>query len=161
LLQPLNPDIDHDGWFRTGDMGFFDIFGNIYILERLTFMFKYVEINTKLMLPTVTWVSVCEIELVLQEHPAVLEAGVVGVAHPETSSAARAYIVLRPGRHMFSWEMQRYVAKILPSCKQLHGGVRFVKMLPVTRKGHLDREALQKMAISDSKHKKNLVISDE
>jgi len=38
-----------------------------------------------------------EVEEVLMRHPAVLEAGVVGVPHPHTGEAVRAFVVLHPG----------------------------------------------------------------
>jgi long-subunit acyl-CoA synthetase (AMP-forming) len=33
--------LDKDGWYVTGDIGFFDDDGNIYIKERTSFLFKY------------------------------------------------------------------------------------------------------------------------
>jgi acyl-coenzyme A synthetase/AMP-(fatty) acid ligase len=61
---------------------------------------------------------------VLQEHPAVLGAGAVGIPEPELTHKSRAYIVVRPGYHVTADELIQYVAARLPHHMQIHGGVR-------------------------------------
>ncbi|KAF4519272.1 hypothetical protein B566_EDAN002161 [Ephemera danica] len=88
--------IDEEGWFQTGDIGFFDSDGNLYVIERISFLFKYY----------MSFVSPVELESVLQEHEAVEAAGVVGVPNPETTNLARAFVVLRPGYHVSADELK-------------------------------------------------------
>ncbi|XP_059483505.1 uncharacterized protein LOC132201383 [Neocloeon triangulifer] len=135
--EPVRKDIDSEGWLKTGDVGFFDERGNIYIVERVSFMFKYFMFI----------VSPTEIEAVLQEHPDVHEVGVVGVPHPESTSVARAFVVLKQGRMCSKEELRNFVAERLPTYKHLHGGVVFVDSLPESRGNKLDRPALKKLAI--------------
>ncbi|XP_059473255.1 luciferin 4-monooxygenase-like isoform X2 [Neocloeon triangulifer] len=131
--------IDKDGWLPTGDLGFMDLKGNVYIKDRAIFTYKYMAV---FVLPT-------EIEAALQEHPDVQEAGVVGMPDPATNSASRALVVLKPGRKCSAKELCKFVADRLPPHKQLHGGVQFVKRLPVNKGGKLDRKALKDLAISE------------
>ncbi|XP_059483492.1 uncharacterized protein LOC132201376 [Neocloeon triangulifer] len=135
--QPNRADIDKHGWLKTGDIGYFDKDGNIYIQERIKFIFKYF----------MRMVSPSEIESVLQEHPDVVSAGVVGVPDPESTCLARALVVLRPGKERNAKELYNFVADRLPNYKHLHGGVHFVEKLPVNAAGKMDRKTLMAMAI--------------
>ncbi|XP_059473279.1 uncharacterized protein LOC132195350 [Neocloeon triangulifer] len=130
--------IDKDGWLQTGDLCFIDEKGNFYIKDRVKFTYKYMAI----------FVMPIEIENVLQEHPDVQEAGVVGMPNPATNNDSRALVVLKPGRKCSAKELCKFVADRLPTHKQLHGGVQFVKRLPVNKGGKLDRKALKDLAIS-------------
>ncbi|XP_071453506.1 uncharacterized protein [Hetaerina americana] len=94
------PVVDLDGWFDTGDNGFFDESGNLYIVDRSNLIFKYY----------MHQVSPIEIEAVITEHPAVLAAAVVALPNPETTSLARAYIVLKPGKIVTEDEILQFVA---------------------------------------------------
>ncbi|KAF4519271.1 hypothetical protein B566_EDAN002160 [Ephemera danica] len=135
---PFCSEIDEEGWFQTGDIGFFDTDGNLYVIERISFLFKYY----------MSFVSPVELESVLQEHEAVEAAGVVGVPNPETTNLARAFVVLRPGYHVSAAELKSYVASRLPPAKHLHGGIRFVTDLPQNRGGKLDRVKLRDSALA-------------
>ncbi|XP_059469428.1 uncharacterized protein LOC132193072 isoform X1 [Neocloeon triangulifer] len=130
--------IDKDGWFQTGDLGFMDAKGNIYIKDRVKFSYKYF---SAFILPT-------EIEAALQEHPDVQEAGVVGIPNLDTINISRALVVLKPGRKCSAKELCKFVADRLPTHKHLHGGVHFVEKLPMNRGGKLDRKTLKDLALS-------------
>ena len=79
--------IDADGWLHTGDVGSLDAGGNIMFHGRLKDMLKVGGEN----------VAAAEIEAVLQSHPAVKLAQVVGVPHPRYVEVAAAFIELAPG----------------------------------------------------------------
>jgi acyl-coenzyme A synthetase/AMP-(fatty) acid ligase len=95
-------------------------------------------------------VAPSEIESVLQEHPAVLAAGVVGMPNPETNNLARAFVVLKPGSTCTQEELCHLAKKKLPYYKHLHGGVRFVDNLPSIKGVKLDRKGLMEMALKDN-----------
>lgn len=94
-------------------------------------------------------VSPSEIEAVLQTHPDVLEVGVVGVPHAESTSVARAFVVLKPDKRGRTTGQQlcEFVAERLPTYKHLHGGVHFLDKLPESRGNKLDRPALKRLAL--------------
>ena len=77
-----------DGWFRTGDIGHLDKDGYLYIDDRKKDMIVSGGEN----------VATSEVERVLYEHEAVLEAAVVGMPDARWGEVPRAFIVLRPGR---------------------------------------------------------------
>ena len=79
--------IDADGWLHTGDIATVDAQGYLYLVDR----------SKDLIIVSGFNVYPAEVEDVLMEHPAVAEAGVIGVPHPHTGEAVRAYVVLRPG----------------------------------------------------------------
>ena len=79
--------LDKDGWLHTGDIGMVDGDGYLYLLDRAKDLIIVSGFN----------VFPAEVEEVLMRHPAVLEAGVVGVPHPHTGEAVRAFVVLHPG----------------------------------------------------------------
>jgi acyl-CoA synthetase (AMP-forming)/AMP-acid ligase II len=76
-----------DGWFRTGDLARANAEGFIFIVDRLKDMIITGGLN----------VYSREVEEALYQHPAVLEAAVVGVPDPVWGENVTAVLVLRPG----------------------------------------------------------------
>ena len=76
-----------DGWFRTGDLARADAEGHIFIVDRLKDMIITGGLN----------VYSREVEEALYQHPAVLEAAVVGLPDPVWGENVTAAVVLRPG----------------------------------------------------------------
>jgi len=76
-----------DGWFRTGDLGYRDADGYLFIVDRLKDMVIRGGYN----------VYPREVEEVLYEHPDVVEAAVVGRADERLGEEVVAYVVLRDG----------------------------------------------------------------
>jgi long-chain acyl-CoA synthetase len=120
-----------DGWLRTGDIATADSDGYLYLVDRAKDLIIVSGFN----------VYPAEVEDVLLQHPAVAEAGVVGVPHPHHGEAVKAFVVLREGMYvdedsLIAWcgdELARYKcpAKIL-----------FVDALPRNLSGKLLRRSL-------------------
>ncbi len=75
-----------DGWLRTGDMATTDDDGYLYLVDR----------SKDLIIVSGFNVYPAEVEEMLLLHPLVLEAAVVGVPHPHTGEAVKAYVVTPP-----------------------------------------------------------------
>ncbi|ASV66273.1 long-chain-fatty-acid--CoA ligase [Cytobacillus sp. FSL W7-1323] len=76
-----------DGWLHTGDMGTVDQYGNIDIVDR----------KKDIIISGGENISSIEIEGVLYEHPAILEAAVIAVPHEKWGETPHAFIVLKEG----------------------------------------------------------------
>ncbi|CAB3378517.1 Hypothetical predicted protein [Cloeon dipterum] len=133
--EPNRSCFDEEGWFDTGDVAFFDSTGQLFVRERVSFMFKYY----------MHFVNPTEIEAILQEHPAVQMACVIGVPNKETTNLAKAIVVLKEGNTVSEEELLKLVADKLPFYKHLYGGLQFADSLPESKGRKLDRVAILKM----------------
>ncbi len=80
--------LDEGGWFRTGDMVYFDDEGFYYVVDRVKDMFISGGEN----------VYPREIEKLLEEHPKIAEVQVIGVPHAKWGEVGRALVVLESGQ---------------------------------------------------------------
>ena len=76
-----------DGWFHTGDVGYLDADGFLYLVDRAKDMIIRAGEN----------VYCVEIENVLFDHPDVIDAAVVGVPHQTLGEEVKAVVQLKPG----------------------------------------------------------------
>jgi long-chain acyl-CoA synthetase len=95
------------GWFRTGDLARVDEDGFYYIVDRKKDMVIRGGYN----------VYPREIEEVLYEHPAVLEAAVIGIPHPSLGEEVGAAVTLRPGAVCTPRELRDYVKERVAAYK--------------------------------------------
>jgi long-chain acyl-CoA synthetase len=79
--------IDAEGWLRTGDAGYFDADGYLYLHDRIKDMVVSGGEN----------VYPAEVENVLLAHPAIIDAAVIGVPDPKWGETVKAIVVLAPG----------------------------------------------------------------
>ena len=120
-----------DGWLRTGDIAVTDDDGYLYLVDRAKDLIIVSGFN----------VFPAEVEEVLLEHPAVHEVGVVGVPHPHTGEAVKAFVVLEPGATahedtLVSWCLDHLARYKCPS------KILFVDELPRNVSGKLLRRSL-------------------
>lgn len=126
---------DEEGFFRTGDCGYYDDEGRVYIVDR----FKEIIKCDGVVVPPV------ELEFIIRTHPAVSDVAVVGVPHPVHSEVPRAFVVLHEGKTATEDELKEFVKGQVAYWKELRGGVRFLKALPLLPLGKVDRKALKQM----------------
>ncbi len=121
-----------DGWLRTGDIGVADEDGYLYLVDRAKDLIIVSGFN----------VFPAEVEDVLRSHPAVAEAGVVGVPHPHHGEAVRAFVVLHVGADADEEGLIEFAAESLARYK-CPSKILFVDELPRNAAGKLIRRELQ------------------
>lgn len=121
------------GWFHSGDVGYFDEEGYLYIVDRIRDV-----INTGGVL-----VASREVEEVLFTHPAVSEVAVVGLPDDKWIEAVTAFVVLRPDQSADEGALQAFAREHLAAYK-LPKKVVFVDNLPRNTAGKLLKRELRK-----------------
>jgi long-chain acyl-CoA synthetase len=120
-----------DGALRTGDIGYLDADGYLFLVDRIKDVILCGGYNVY---PRV-------LEDALYQHPAVLEATVIGVADAYRGQAPKAFVVLRPGHTVTGEELRQfltgYVSKI-----ELPKSVEVRESLPKTMIGKLSKKEL-------------------
>jgi long-chain acyl-CoA synthetase len=120
-----------DGWLRTGDVAVVDDDGQLFLVDRVKDLIIVSGFN----------VYPVEVEAVLLDHPAVESCGVVGVSHPYSGEAVKAYIVVSPGRSVEEDELIEYCAERLARYK-CPEKVMFVDEIPLGTTGKVLRRSL-------------------
>jgi acyl-CoA synthetase (AMP-forming)/AMP-acid ligase II len=101
-----------NGWHHTGDIGYRDDDGYIYVVDRKRDMIVSGGFN----------IFPSEIEQVLFGHPAVQDCAVIGVPHDKWGEAVKAVVVLSPG-------VSATEEELLAHCRQELGGMKTPKSI--------------------------------
>lgn len=126
--------VDEQGFYPTGDLGYYDIKKRFYLVDRLTDVICYIGYM----------VSPGDIESVLLQHPAVSEAAVVGKpVGGEVVELPVGFVVLKPGAVATVDELQEYVDQRVSRYMQLRGGVRILHELPRNPRRKILRKRLR------------------
>ncbi|KAJ8707089.1 hypothetical protein PYW08_011223 [Mythimna loreyi] len=128
-------DFDDEGFYRTGDVGYYDEDRYFFIVDRVKELIKYNGYQ----------VPPAELEAVLLQHEGIRDAAVIGVEHRTAGEVPLAFVVAQPGRTLTEAEVKEFVAERLSNPKHLRGGVRFVQQIPKSVSGKLLRKELRKM----------------
>lgn len=121
-----------DGWLRTGDIGMVDTDGYLYLVDRAKDLVIVSGFN----------VFPAEVEEILQRHPAVAEVGVLGVPHPHSGEAVKAFVVLVDGHDVDEDSLIDYARDFLARYK-CPTKIVFVDELPRNAAGKLIRRELE------------------
>jgi acyl-CoA synthetase (AMP-forming)/AMP-acid ligase II len=127
-----NAEALRDGWVHTGDIGYLDPDGFLYLVDRKKDMVVSGGFN----------VFPRQVEDALQTHPAVAQSAVVGVPHEKWGEAVHAFVVRRPGAAVTDSELMAHVKGAL-------GGVaapktvEFRTELPLNPAGKVDKKSLR------------------
>nr|XP_039270367.1 4-coumarate--CoA ligase 1-like [Styela clava]XP_039270374.1 4-coumarate--CoA ligase 1-like [Styela clava]XP_039270382.1 4-coumarate--CoA ligase 1-like [Styela clava] len=126
--------IDKDGWIHTGDIGYYDKNGMLYVIDRLKEVIKY---KTHQVPPA-------ELESLILKHPKVADVGVIGIPDDFAGEVPKAYVV-RKDETLSKDEIIEFVKNELVEYKHLRGGVDFIEAIPKSA-GKIRRRELKKLA---------------
>lgn len=121
-----------DGWLHTGDVGYVDDEGYLFVKDRLKDMIVSGGEN----------IFSGEVELALMAHPDVDEAVVIGVPHEKWVETPKAFVKLKPGRDLTVEELVATAREHLAGYK-LPSSIEFVDDLPRNQTGKVLKHVLR------------------
>jgi long-chain acyl-CoA synthetase len=124
-------EVIREGWLYTGDLGYLDEDGYLFIEDRKKDVIK----------PSGFQVWPREVEEVIASHPAVNEVGVGGIPDDYQGEAVKAWVVLQPGQEATAKEIQAFCRKRLAGYK-VPKQIELVDSLPKSMVGKVLRRAL-------------------
>jgi long-chain acyl-CoA synthetase len=124
-----------DGWVRTGDLAKLDEEGFCYIIDRAKDMLIRGGEN----------IYCIEVENVLYDHPAVMDAALVGIPHRTLGEVPGAVVTLKPGAHATEDELRAHVAERLAAFKVPVAVKFWHEVLPRNPNGKILKSELKKL----------------
>jgi len=121
-----------DGWMHTGDGGYLDGAGYLFIVDRIKDMIVSGGEN----------VYSAEVENAIANHPAVAACAVIGVPDPDWGERVHAVIVLTPGSRLSTAELRKHTKTLIAAYKAPRTA-EFVDMLPTSAAGKVLKRDLR------------------
>ena len=121
--------IDEDGWLHTGDVGYVDDDGDVFIVDRVKELIKYKGLQ----------VAPAELEAILLGHPNVADAAVIPSPDEEAGEVPKAFVVLRTPTS--ADEIMAFVAARVAPHKKIRK-LQFIDAIPKSASGKILRRNL-------------------
>ncbi|XP_010530553.1 PREDICTED: 4-coumarate--CoA ligase-like 1 [Tarenaya hassleriana] len=129
--------IDGQGWLHTGDIGYIDDDGDIFIVDRIKELIKYKGFQ----------VAPAELEAILLTHPSVEDAAVVPLPDEEAGEIPAACVVMNSKAKEREDDIIEFVASNVAHYKKIRA-VRFVHSIPKSPSGKIMRRLLRDQMLS-------------
>ncbi|CAJ0585663.1 unnamed protein product, partial [Mesorhabditis spiculigera] len=129
-----------DGWLHTGDIGYVDEDGDLFVVDRLKELIKVKGLQ----------VPPAELEDLLLSHPKIRDAAVIGIPDARAGELPRAYVV-RADDSLTEQMVADFVKEKVSAYKQLKGGVEFIDEVPKSAAGKILRRTLRDRAARRAK----------
>jgi acyl-CoA synthetase (AMP-forming)/AMP-acid ligase II len=124
--------IDDDAWLHSGDIGYADTDGYLFVVDRVKELIKYKGMQ----------VAPAELEAIIQAHSAVADVAVIPVPDLEAGEIPKAFVVLRPDAQATAEEIMAYVAGQVAPHKKVRR-VEFIDAIPKVPSGKILRRELR------------------
>jgi long-chain acyl-CoA synthetase len=121
-----------NGWFSTGDIGHIDQDGFTYIVDRKKEMIKYKGFP----------IAPSELESLLLEHPAVIDAAVIGIPDEEAGELIKGYVVMHREHNTAVDDIIAFANEKLAGYKHIHY-IEFTDAIPKNASGKILRRELK------------------
>ncbi|KAI8322186.1 acetyl-CoA synthetase-like protein [Martensiomyces pterosporus] len=141
--------VDGDGYLHTGDIGYIDSDNNLFITDRKKELIKYKGFQ----------IAPAELEGLLTDHPAVVDAAVIPVFdESRASELPKAYVVVRPEmkRPGICDDISKWLESRVVDYKKLRGGVELIDAIPKSATGKILRRVLKELEASRHKQSAKL-----
>lgn len=122
-----------DGWFRTGDLVYYNEDRLLFVNDRLKELIKVKGFQ----------VAPAELEEIIRSFPNVSDAAVIGITDPKQGEAPRAYVVPKKDAKINITDLNNYVKSKVAEYKQLKGGIAIVDSIPKNASGKILRRTLK------------------
>ncbi|KAL1505553.1 hypothetical protein ABEB36_005095 [Hypothenemus hampei] len=127
-----------DGWFRTGDMAYYDQNELIFITDRVKELIKVKGFQ----------VAPAELEELLRQHPHIADAAVIGIPDEISGEIPRAYVKIK--EKLNPEDVYNFVAQKVAKYKRLDGGIEVVEELPKNSAGKILRRQLKQRYLDEN-----------
>merc|ERR1719369_1760013 len=126
--------VDSEGYFHTGDLGYYDKDGIVYFVEQISSLITF-------------WmyeIAPSVLESRLLSHASVVDAAVVAIPDKENGQIPRGFVVLKSGHEETEENLINFLESRLQDHERLRGGLHYIQHIPRDENWKVVREVLQK-----------------